>query len=327
MADFATVLKQDPDSIEARNALDENHLLLRERNRDLEPEESRCYPGPPLTCPKVELESVSDSSDWNHVGNGLPCLDYNHDGCKRGDECEFSHAPDYASVRDRLYVSSSDISLLAHGIADFVWWPSGRNVCVHFLLGNCSAPCEYSHDKTYLPSGRWWESEEGLQAAKRVLLEWRTISRDPECLPKCLAALDGRIAWKPAHTAKTEEADVWRDRVMMLEGLIDATDNLKYAAFSTRGMGDGRTSNWEFTEDAVNMMLGEMPGEKISWNDGVPGRWYEDENYVRHGLIDLPFCLNFASGCLCWGPTALNAIKNNTLFSCALDMISLVMYF
>jgi L,D-peptidoglycan transpeptidase YkuD (ErfK/YbiS/YcfS/YnhG family) len=53
---------------------------------------------------KLELESVSDSSDWHHEGNGVPCKFYNHDGCLRGTNCRFSHAPDHKSVRDRLYV-------------------------------------------------------------------------------------------------------------------------------------------------------------------------------------------------------------------------------
>jgi len=60
---------------------------------------------PSLSDTKVELESVSDSSDWNHEGNGIPCRFYNHDGCKRGNDCRFSHAPDHKSVRDRLCVS------------------------------------------------------------------------------------------------------------------------------------------------------------------------------------------------------------------------------
>jgi hypothetical protein len=59
---------------------------------------------PHLDDTKVELESVSDSSDWNHEGNGIPCRFYNHDGCLRGTGCRFSHAPDHKSVRDRLYV-------------------------------------------------------------------------------------------------------------------------------------------------------------------------------------------------------------------------------
>lgn len=59
---------------------------------------------PQLDDTKIELESVSDSSDWNHEGNGIPCRFYNHDGCMRGNDCRFSHAPDHKSVRDRLYV-------------------------------------------------------------------------------------------------------------------------------------------------------------------------------------------------------------------------------
>lgn len=59
---------------------------------------------PQLDDNKVELESVSDSSDWNHEGNGIPCRFHNHDGCLRGTNCRFSHAPDHRSVRDRLYV-------------------------------------------------------------------------------------------------------------------------------------------------------------------------------------------------------------------------------
>ena len=64
---------------------------------------------PPVDGIKLKLESVSDSSDWNHEGNGVPCRFYNHDGCLRGPDCRFSHAPDHRSVRDRLYVLSKNI--------------------------------------------------------------------------------------------------------------------------------------------------------------------------------------------------------------------------
>jgi hypothetical protein len=102
-ADFQTVLKQDPSSTEAKNALRETHNLIRERNDEDDiavSDDER----PLLSNTKVELESVSDSSDWNHEGNGIPCRFYNHEGCKRGNDCRFSHAPDHKSVRDRLYV-------------------------------------------------------------------------------------------------------------------------------------------------------------------------------------------------------------------------------
>ena len=89
-------------------ALRDTFALMRARNDDDD------FPGPdddsPLLCEKkLELESVSDSSDWNHGGNGIPCRFYNHDGCKRGNACRYSHAPDYKSVRDRLYVSRESI--------------------------------------------------------------------------------------------------------------------------------------------------------------------------------------------------------------------------
>lgn len=60
---------------------------------------------PMLDDASLELESMSDSSDWHHEGNGIPCRFYNRDGCLRGTDCRFSHAPDHKSVRDRLYVS------------------------------------------------------------------------------------------------------------------------------------------------------------------------------------------------------------------------------
>ena len=54
----------------------------------------------------LDQESTSDSSDCAHVGNGVPCRFYNHDGCVRGAECAYSHAPDERSVRDLLLAFS-----------------------------------------------------------------------------------------------------------------------------------------------------------------------------------------------------------------------------
>lgn len=70
----------------------------------------------------------------------FPAGNYNRDGCTRGVGCKFSHAPDHKSVRDLNRL--------------------GCNVCVYFLLRDCrSDSWAYSHDKTYLPSGRWWDEE------------------------------------------------------------------------------------------------------------------------------------------------------------------------
>ena len=47
-------------------------------------------------------ETESDSSDCEHTGNGVACRFYNHAGCTRKGGCQFSHAPDDKSVRDKL---------------------------------------------------------------------------------------------------------------------------------------------------------------------------------------------------------------------------------
>ena len=102
-ADFQTVLTQDPDSTEAKDALRETCVLMIQRGNEEDYVDSDDE-SPDLDAIKIELESVSDSSDWSHEGNGIPCRFYNHDGCLRGTDCRFSHAPDHKSVRDRLYV-------------------------------------------------------------------------------------------------------------------------------------------------------------------------------------------------------------------------------
>ncbi|KAH9059450.1 hypothetical protein EDB83DRAFT_2224440 [Lactarius deliciosus] len=236
--DFATVLEQNPDSTETKKALDEVLVLMRERNEEDEPIDSEdCRPQFNVDS-KVELESVSDSSDFNHEGNGVPCRSYNHDGCKQGLECRFSHAPDYKSVRDRL----------------------GRNVCLHFLLGDCRVgSCVYSHDKAYLPSGRWWGCERKL-AEIRDMSRWPFCRQNPAVLPRMFAIIDNRISWKPAQAAKPEDAYVWRDSIMMLEGFGDATDDLGYATFISRGMGSGSSRDHDRSGDWGGMRRGGRHG-------------------------------------------------------------------
>jgi hypothetical protein len=96
-------LQQEPSSTEAKNALLETLALLCKYDDDDDVADADDET-PLLSDNKVELESVSDSSDWNHEGNGIPCRFYNHDGCTRGNDCRFLHAPDLKSVRDQLYV-------------------------------------------------------------------------------------------------------------------------------------------------------------------------------------------------------------------------------
>ena len=115
----------------------------------------------------LEIASVSDSSDCQHVGNGVPCRFYNHQGCARGTACTFSHAPDEKSVRDELLV------ILIFLDASFTDRQCrGRNVCIYHLLDSCkfgASKCIYSHSKEALPKRGWWTSPEKVAKVKAVL--------------------------------------------------------------------------------------------------------------------------------------------------------------
>ncbi|KAF8268726.1 hypothetical protein EI94DRAFT_1800140 [Lactarius quietus] len=67
--DFEVILEQDPDLIEAKKVLQETINLM---NWQTKSEGSVIIDKtfPLLDEPNLELESVSDSSDWNHKGNG-----------------------------------------------------------------------------------------------------------------------------------------------------------------------------------------------------------------------------------------------------------------
>ena len=104
MIDFRIVLRLDPRYQEVKKEL----VYVEKCRRDnlfLE-EEDPCgdseyeLPGPD---DEPELgESLSESSDCEHGGNGKPCKFYNHTGCTKGRTCPFSHAPDNQSERDAL---------------------------------------------------------------------------------------------------------------------------------------------------------------------------------------------------------------------------------
>ena len=60
------------------------------------------YEAPTLDDDPHLGESLSESSDCEHIGNGIPCKFYNRTECKNGYACRFSHAPDKKSERDAL---------------------------------------------------------------------------------------------------------------------------------------------------------------------------------------------------------------------------------
>ncbi|KAF8968516.1 hypothetical protein BDZ97DRAFT_1798841 [Flammula alnicola] len=158
--DFETVLEHDLSHLRARAALTEvSHFIatsgqlgthelgpnpIEELVKDVD------FGFPHYEQDALEIASVSDSSDCNHVGNGVQCRFYNHEGCARGTACLFSHAPDEKSVRDEL----------------------GRNVCIYHLLDSCkfgASKCIYSHSKEALPKSGWWTSPEQIAKVKSVI--------------------------------------------------------------------------------------------------------------------------------------------------------------
>jgi len=105
------------------------------------------YEAPVLEDDPKLGESLSESSDWDHTGNGIPCKFYNRTECKNGRTCRFSHAPDQKSERDAL----------------------GRNVCRYYLMGVCKFDerCSYLHSKEYLSQQGWWSTAQGIDKERR----------------------------------------------------------------------------------------------------------------------------------------------------------------
>ncbi|KAH9954655.1 hypothetical protein BC827DRAFT_1241630 [Russula dissimulans] len=286
--DFRTVLKQDPSLTEARDALSETLALMRELDDEYDvavtDDES-----PLLDDKKFELESVSDSSDWHHEGNGIPCRFYNHDGCTRGIDCRYSHAPDEKSVRDRL----------------------GRNVCAYFLLGNCKfggVVCVYCHDKTYLPPDSWWE-DEGLRTDVYQISYCLGRGGGPVFIGHMFKTMEYRLPWRtpgikddfgPSHSqgqletfdAAIEVGEALATRTNRGAGLSRPGGGRRGGRRRGRGKGRGgkrkvrptraidfddfdpdseveeRMANFGFTEDEVMELLcqGVKPWDDDAWD-------------------------------------------------------------
>jgi|SRR6266702_6083 len=145
---------------------------------------------------------------------------------------------------------------------------SGRNVCVHFLFGDCRfGSCVYSHDKTYLPSGRWWDDEQ-KRGAIRSISKGLIRGQNPAFLHRIFASIDDRIAW--SHPAEMEdESTFWSENIAMLQYFGGEVDDdwldSEYTAHRNRRRGSrggqgrdrgrGRPENWGFTDDEVQELI------------------------------------------------------------------------
>lgn len=102
LLDFENVLKLDPNCNEARAELAIVRQLWESGEGDETGFSSSEDESPRPGYAPEDDGCVSDSSDYHHEGNGIPCRFYNHGGCNKGTVCAFSHAPDGKSIRDDL---------------------------------------------------------------------------------------------------------------------------------------------------------------------------------------------------------------------------------
>lgn len=108
--DLEDVLNADPNCKEAIETKREIYAVGGQYQiaREIKPGEER-DPRPEDPPSPVVTPVPSDSEDFSHVGNGIPCSNYNRDGCDLGAKCRFKHAADNKSFRDDAYVSLLDL--------------------------------------------------------------------------------------------------------------------------------------------------------------------------------------------------------------------------
>lgn len=168
---------------------------------------------------------------------------------------------------------------------------------MYFLLECCrfgDSACVYSRDKTYLPSGRWWENEDKCHTLRQILRKCGPI----DYMPSLFAQVDRRIPWSSAHGVdKEEEYEPWRnslptgmraaievkkveDALAALRGRKGRTDRGKGMRGKSGGLTieyfqekqleselEERTANFGFTEDEVFELLcqGVKPWDEDAW--------------------------------------------------------------
>jgi hypothetical protein len=173
---------------------------------------------------------------------------------------------------------------------------------MYFLLGDCmfdSRSCIYSHDKKYLPPGRWWD-DEGSCHLLRAILDTLSPGDNSAFMPYTSTILDDRIAWTSAHGVEMEEVYQHNRELAKLVFQISAdhavevlTKKSKRAGSSRgqrgrRGRGGGRggrresrvgrydefeseveerMGNFGFTEDEMSDLLcqGVKPWDDDAW--------------------------------------------------------------
>ncbi|KAL6301896.1 hypothetical protein BKA93DRAFT_930024 [Sparassis latifolia] len=232
--DFYSVLRLDPNNSEAHAELTETLALsaidhedpLNGDVDDMRSEDRDAY---------SDVITESDSPEFTMTGPGYkcPCKFYNNQGCRKGMQCLFKHAPDERSVRDEL----------------------GRNVCKMWLLNACPrSTCYYAHDKTYLPVRGWWTHEQRLT-------EMRSYARD-------LVTLNWGLNPKEVEKMVNMRWPSWRlDMWALVESYRDDYDPEEDLS-DEEALIEERMENFGFTGDDLQELLcqGVKPWDDDAWD-------------------------------------------------------------
>ncbi|KAA1476438.1 hypothetical protein DENSPDRAFT_807198 [Dentipellis sp. KUC8613] len=224
LIDFVAITEQDPNVPEVKAEMNSIRTLYEAGRIRLNDEDDEAA----LDLQRIEIDYASDSSDYRHEGNGVPCRFYNHAGCTKGHDCLYSHAVNHLSVRDDL----------------------GKNVCVYFLARMCKfgeRNCVYSHCRDYLPPGRWWDDEESVEAARMVLSTLHPAREIPSTVQHFFNTLDNRIVWSEGKNPDGgDPLEQWvPDHFAMMEWMMqafedDPTVDLAGRAVPSQARGRGR---------------------------------------------------------------------------------------
>jgi len=96
----------------------------------------------------------------------------------------------------------------------------------------------------------------------------------PDALTRLFAISDQRFVWKPARRTKAEDAYVWKDKIMMLEGFGEIMGDPEDAWVST-GRGRGERRGEGGIHPSKTETLEEVfwrPGNTFIRDDGPPLR-------------------------------------------------------
>ncbi|GJE90514.1 hypothetical protein PsYK624_066540 [Phanerochaete sordida] len=247
ISDLTVLLRHDPACTEAKQELE----LLRATAHDDDSYATYASPKdlaaplPDDTPPDGDCDTpwLSESSDFEHTGSGVPCRFYNHGLCTRGTACTFSHAPDARSVRDTR----------------------GRNVCLYHLLGFCTfgdAQCVYAHDAAQLPRGPW--SARAWRTHWRGLLPLSGAHKDARMLERLAPMITA-----PWPTARAELLPLGRYRKIERNAGGAGRAKGKGRARDVFG-GDGCDGDDEFGEDY---------GDGDEHDDGCDDDEYDGDGY------------------------------------------------